>query len=749
MRGNNYHLHWCCTSRVSHRPCPACEQVGAAEILTINATESAPHGRFFHLLKCSECGSLFYEDENVVARYDQLAHDNFLWQHYVEVGAGIEAMIRPLTALGSKARGDLLDVGCGFGYAAHFWEFSGRGRAIGLETAAYGRMGREILGISIYSSHCAECIEIKHRKFDVVYASEVIEHVVAPLQFLTDLIAKLAPAGILVLTTPSADYISPRRRPSELIGPLCPGYHYFLLSRRALANLLVQAGAVYCVVKDIDGRLMAWASRQPLPFISTASYNWDEYFDYLERLAAIEDRSVAGGALYRLFKDSQNTGRQHVAAAAFAKLALLAQNKYHINLADIDVQRHTAAPTITDYLRSAPAWLGGALLFGGILNEIQSGFPALSCRMTGTASLVLQHEALLGGPISGEAAHFLPLAKSQYTIALRRSFSSAGAARIEKGLCLFAHYDRDGRIAGHVVHYVKELHAAGFNVVFISTAALPARERNKLSPYTMDIIVRENKGYDFGSWIEAYERYKPTCAELLLLCNDSVYGPFWDLRRSLHRLLGVEADFYGMVISHEKQRHVQSWFMLFMPCAHQSQTFREFMISDCAALSKTEVINRMEIGLTRVLEAAGFKSHALYDPRQLCWEPLFVSNPSHFLWRQLVATYSVPFIKVELLRSNPMRLRVASWKRIVKRYSADAVAYIAEHLGERQTSVKRTYRSQVFQCVFALEHFVVRSATQSLHSGALALAPFSVHAINRLRRRVGQELVRLRRRYRL
>jgi SAM-dependent methyltransferase len=705
--------------------CPACETAGGRQILTVAVSYFREP---LHLFKCSGCGSLYFDNDRI-GSHEPLGE--LFWQYYVEVGAGIEAMIRPLIALGDRGRGRLLDVGCGFGYVPHFWTHSGRGDAIGIEQAPYGRIGAKVLGAEIYSSSIADCAAISDLKFDLVYASEVIEHTQAPQTLLRDLGEKLAPDGILVLTTPSADYIAPHRPAWQIVSMLSPGQHYFLLSAHALRDLVTGAGLPYCEIKQVDGRLMAWASRQPLPGISLDTFDWDEYLDYLNRIGSIADRSVACGALYRLFKDSLNTGRPERAKTALARLRQHACQNYASNPFRADPTEVTEARTFKERLQIAPAWLGGALLFSGVLNEIERGPPECSCDVLAAAILLLEHDALIGGQFTGEAAAFLPFAKTRYNKALQRSFSSAEISRPPRpsrsdaasNICFFAHYDRDGRIAEHVVHYVKELQTAGFDIVFATAAKLSSCELAKIAPYVLVTIVRDNVGHDFGSWSEAYRKHAPAPCRLLLLCNDSVYGPLWDLKKTLAKLVSAEADFYGMVMSNEHVAHIQSWFILLTPRAHQSQAFKNFMTCRHEIHSRQDAIERFELRLTEMLESSGRTSHALYNPRKLKSLPKIASNPSHFLWQQLLDVYEVPFLKIALLQDNPMRLNLAAVPKVVRRHSEKPLLAQMPLIAKPNGAAAFSIRPQVYAALVRADDVCGRRGWRGLqHANVVLLA---------------------------
>jgi len=77
-------------------------------------------------------------------------------------------------------------------------------------------------------------------QFDVVMASEVIEHVPSPPAFVRTLSTALRDGGTLVLTTPDVEAVGPDT-PHGLLAPLLSiGYHLVLQSKRSLEAVVVQ-----------------------------------------------------------------------------------------------------------------------------------------------------------------------------------------------------------------------------------------------------------------------------------------------------------------------------------------------------------------------------------------------------------------------------------------------------------------------------------------------------------------------------
>lgn len=261
-------------------------------------------------------------------------------------------------------------------------------------------------------------------------------------------------------------------------------------------------------------------------------------------------------------------------------------------------------------------------------------------------------------------------------------------------LCFFSHFDADGRIDDYVLHYLRELRGAGFVVVFVTTAALVPGEAARVDGLCAAVVERDNVGLDFGGWIECLARFPDIRAELLLLCNDSVYGPFWSLAEFVANLTSVPADFYGAVLSLGPVPHLQSWFLLLRPAAYRSAPFRALMGAPIPPdASKLDIIARFETALTPMLVAAGLRYRAGFDPAAM--GPVLAANPldpAFTLWRELLSERLVPFVKIGLLRGRPPTVRgVGGWRRELAGYDPALTEIAARNL-ERRLARHRPHR---------------------------------------------------------
>ena len=349
-------------------------------------------GKPLKLFKCHGCGSYFYDGENPVEGYLSARTTGGDWKRYVQYGAGIMAMLQPILAMGEHAKGDLLDIGCGFGFVTHFWNAMGLGNAVGLEAAGYGQKGRELLGIEIHEQYYGDCEKLRGRKFDMIYSSEVLEHIGDPAGFLRETRGALRNGGILVITTPATDDIDARKEDSRTMAVLSPHFHYFVSSEKGLSTMLGASGFKNVRIHNYGGGLVAWASDKALPQISPATPDWEKYFSYLRILSAHQDPNISGGALYRMTRDAFHRKRFEESFQAFSKLRELAGHVYELSFDYPETKRYLSRTSPTDSLDQNPAWYGASLYYGGMLEGRINGNPELKARMLEASGSILAHE---------------------------------------------------------------------------------------------------------------------------------------------------------------------------------------------------------------------------------------------------------------------------------------------------------------------------------------------------------------------
>ena len=287
-------------------------------------------------------------------------------------------------------------------------------------------------------------------------------------------------------------------------------------------------------------------------------------------------------------------------------------------------------------------------------------------------------------------------------------------------VCLFVHWDGAGDVRDHVMHQVRSLAQAGLSIVFVTNAGfLRPTAMAALQQFCAGILIRANVGYDFGAWREGFEvlQLPRPDTELIVMANDSVYGPMRPIDEWLAAVDLSKADFWGCTESWQTRYHLQSYLVAFSPRVVASEAWRKFWATVRPTWSKAWLVRLYEIGLTQSLLRAGFTCRAVWtyqslindlDPELLMDHPeggpnladptirarqyhtrhirnavvmRLPLNPTSDLWRQLMQA-NFPFIKRELLRENPTHVPdVAEWREVALAHSAtDDLAAIERDL---------------------------------------------------------------------
>lgn len=339
-----------------------------------------------------------------------------------------------------------------------------------------------------------------------------------------------------------------------------------------------------------------------------------------------------------------------------------------------------------------------------------------------------------------------------------------------KRLCIFAHFDKDNIVDQYVLFYLQDIRKVADRVVFVSTSSLAQETISALLPVCDAVLIRKNEGYDFASWKLALQSEILDDFDELILCNDSVYGPFFPLDQIFYEMEEITCDFWGMTSNYDIAYHVQSYFLVFRKAVLVSSAFQQFWERLETQQSKRGAIKHGEIRLSQTLLKAGFRNSTYTRHRLLLGLAFFYSvhfylaktgimimkylralglrllrsrrkdhrrkslamliklairaagsifsemkealgnglydlfdfirhpgkklrrlgmwfevriravNVTHFVWKQLVLYYKMPFIKVDLLRDNPLGININNYATIISRVSNYNVPMITDHL---------------------------------------------------------------------
>jgi len=247
-----------------------------------------------------------------------------------------------------------------------------------------------------------------------------------------------------------------------------------------------------------------------------------------------------------------------------------------------------------------------------------------------------------------------------------------------KDIVLFASYAPAGALRPYTQAYVSAFRDEGFFVVLILIADDPNVVVNHSACGGADaILVRGNAGFDFAAWATAL-RLLPSLwnARMIVLANDSVFGPFSGFSSLVRRLRHSVGDIVGLTESAQIRRHLQSYFFAMKTGALRSERIRHFWKRVRNLPSKRAVINAYEVQFLAYAERAGLRSEALFPLQLPRRRSRRAKSPTHDYWRKLIAT-GFPFMKVDLLRDTPVD--TTGWPKFLREHGVD-IDPIVKHL---------------------------------------------------------------------
>jgi len=229
--------------------------------------------------------------------------------------------------------------------------------------------------------------------------------------------------------------------------------------------------------------------------------------------------------------------------------------------------------------------------------------------------------------------------------------------------CIFVTYAPNGNVAEYSRFHARAWAEAGFSVILVvNTDTFEPVEMDDLD-FASGVLVRDNRGYDFGAWATALQQVSGIrVASLVALINDSIYGPLDTFGQMLTRVRAIDADVIGTTESSECGRHFQSYLLFFKKGALNSDVFWRFW-RRVRAGGRIVAISRYEVRFVREMERAGLRCVALFKSTD-------GRNPTLTRWRELIGE-GLPYLKVALLRDNPCNADLSGWDDVLRDHGYD------------------------------------------------------------------------------
>lgn len=180
-------------------------------------------GSYFDIYHCKKCNTNFIQTDNIdKSIYDKIySNQNVLgYDRYLEYAKEVKLHRNPLKFLASieapyyavynylksSTPKNILEIGCGYGYLTYALNVGGlnaKGIDLSAEAINYAKIN---FGDYYFHADFDSFYEYHKEKYDLIIATEVIEHLKSPLEFVSNCLSLLKPDGKILLTTPNKDF---------------------------------------------------------------------------------------------------------------------------------------------------------------------------------------------------------------------------------------------------------------------------------------------------------------------------------------------------------------------------------------------------------------------------------------------------------------------------------------------------------------------------------------------------------------
>lgn len=188
---------------------------------------------------------------------------------------------------------------------------------------------------------------------------------------------------------------------------------------------------------------------------------------------------------------------------------------------------------------------------------------------------------------------------------------------------VYVFYDKDGIVDEYNYYFIRELKKEVSHVLVICNGELNEEGKAGFEAVADELIVRPNEGYDITAYkigIEKIDYNKNGEYDEILICNSTMFGPFYPFKEMFENMAAQDIDFWGITNFHEVPfdpfgtvkygmlpKHIQSFFMVFRKSLTTTSDFVNYWENMPVINSYEEAIGYHEAIFTKEFADKGYK----------------------------------------------------------------------------------------------------------------------------------------------
>ena len=198
---------------------------------------------------------------------------------------------------------------------------------------------------------------------------------------------------------------------------------------------------------------------------------------------------------------------------------------------------------------------------------------------------------------------------------------------VRYAICVY--YDSEGELRPFMEHFLLSLKEVCTGILLVINGTITENSKIKISNLGINILQRENKGYDFHAYRDGYLFLKNThqlIMDELIFCNSSCYGPVTPIQNVFEVMNRKNVDFWGLTQWHSPPwpDHIQSYFLVFRKSIYRSLDFEKYWQHLPTLRNRKEAIEKCEVSLTSHFAQKGYRWETFIKPLKPDYSMTFV-----------------------------------------------------------------------------------------------------------------------------